>query len=475
MQFPTLRARLMAAYTGLIIVGFGLFSILAGRQIAVAAQEDFANSLEAQASLVARALSGPVEHFMEGEARQSDVMDVLRYYADQTGAQLTLIDMTGRAWLTSSGEPPLENLMAYPEIVAASHKHIVREYRQDTSGTRTLYVAAAVVEDGRVLSVVQLAAPTSVVQTSILQRWAVLGGGVLAITLLALAASIVLSTSLTRPLEELRHSVQRVSEGDFSHRLPADRRDEIGHLAAAFNHMAAQVQSMLEEQRAFASNAAHELRTPLTTVLLRTEALQNEAISEATCRQYIREIDDEVRRLSGLVEDLILLSRLDAGRIDLGHEQIDLSRFARRLVGNLTPQAEAQQIKLVLDAPADLPVIQVGLSHLQVVFRNLLDNALKYTSKGGQVTWKLGVQGGHIHSIITDTGHGIAPDDLPHLTQRFYRADRSHTRIVSGVGLGLSLVRSIVEMYGGEVRIDSPGVGKGTSVLVRWPLHLETE
>jgi signal transduction histidine kinase len=469
MRWFSLRTRLLLAYAGLIILGFGGLALLAGRQIETSAREDFGETVEAQTLLVARGLVEPIEEFKEGTIRQADVADVVDAFASQVDAHIILVDLSGRPWLDSAGLPPLDNFLTYPEVVAALDERVIHEIRPDDDGNETYFAAAPVVHDGEIMTVVRVAKPVSGVNVAIRQRWGVLGAGVLALTLVALAASILLSTSLTNPLTQLRNSALRLSEGDFSKRLPDNRRDEFGQLATTFNYMAGQIESMIEEQRAFAANAAHELRTPLTTIRLRSEALQQGQLDEALRDQYIAEIDREVRRLAGLVDDLILLSRIESGRAELGREQIDLSRFARSLIREFEPLAEAKCTTLTLDAPAGLPPLRASLNHLRVVFRNLLDNALKYTPEGESVTWTVREGEGCLCATIVDTGRGIDADDLPHLFQRFYRADKAHTRATLGTGLGLSLVRSIVELYGGEITLGSPGIGKGTTVTVRWP------
>jgi signal transduction histidine kinase len=469
MMWFSLRTRLLLAYAGLIILGFGGLALLAGRQIETSAREDFGETVEAQTLLVARGMVEPIESFKEGSIGQGDVADLVAMFADQVDAHVILVDLTGRPWLDSDGLPPLDNFLSNPEVVAALDRRVIHEIRPDANGEDAYFSAAPVVHDGEILTVVQVAKPVSGVNVAIRQRWGVLGAGVLALTLVALAASILLSTSLTNPLTQLRNSALRLSEGDFAKRLPDNRRDEFGQLATTFNYMAGQIESMLEEQRAFAANAAHELRTPLTTIRLRSEALQQGQLDEALRKQYIAEIDREVRRLAGLVDDLIMLSRIEAGRAELGSEQIDLARFARSLIREFQSSAEAKHITLTLDAPSGLPPLRVSLNHLRVVFRNLLDNALKYTPDGESVRWAVRAEDGYLCATIVDTGRGIDADDLPHLFQRFYRADKAHTRATLGSGLGLSLVRSIVELYGGEITLSSPGVNRGATVTVKWP------
>ncbi len=332
------------------------------------------------------------------------------------------------------------------------------------------YAAAPIQYKSRVVAVIQLAAPLSAAQSLVWERWLALGGAVLAVTAVAGLAAFWLSTTLTRPLAQLQQAALQIAQGNFSQRLSETRQDEIGEVARAFNHMTGQVEAMIEEQRAFASNASHELRTPLTTIRLRSEALRDGSLDAATAQQYAAEIDDEVKRMGNLVQDLMMLSRLDSGRLEAGREQIDSIRLARQLLAEIKPQADSRSIILQLDAPAALPLVTAGQAHLAIVFRNLLSNALKYTPDSGQITWEIQANGETIHHTISDTGQGVAADDLPHVFDRFYRADKSRSRAVPGVGLGLSLVRMIVEFYGGAVRMESEGMGRGTAVYVTWPI-----
>lgn len=470
-----LRTRLFLTYTALLIVGLGGLALLAGRQIERGAVEDYEQSLVSQVALVARGLRDGVEEFGEGDTGQGALLQTVRTYTSDVAANVLLIDASGRAWLSSGDDLPAENLSSQPEVAAALERQTTYDTRDDDGGQMRVYAAAPIVEDGRVLSVVRLDAPVTAAQPLIAQRWLELGGGVLLLILLNLGASTWLSVSLTRPLDRLRRTALRMAEGDLSQRLPTDRQDEIGQLSVAFNHMAGQVEAMLEEQRAFASNASHELRTPLTTIRLRSEALREGALDEETARQYIEEIDDEVRRLGRLVEDLLMLSRLDSGRTQRGEQEVDVGRLARHLLQTYASKAADAGLRLTLDVAPDLPTVTAGLNHLRIVFRNLLDNAIKYTPTGGTVSWSLRQEEDTLHAVIADTGRGVAAGDLPHLFERFYRADKARTRDVPGTGLGLALVRGLVEAYGGRIALSSAGVGQGARVEVWWPLRLPAQ
>jgi signal transduction histidine kinase len=199
--------------------------------------------------------------------------------------------------------------------------------------------------------------------------------------------------------------------------------------------------------------------------------LRYEPLDQATTQQYIAEIDDEVMRLGALIEDLTLLSRFDAGRAELGESEIDMSRFAASIKQRMNASAGAKSIKIVVDAPETILPVHASLNHLTVVFRNLIDNAIKYTPQAGHITWTLQAGIGGVVNIIQDTGRGIDPRHVPHLFERFYRADSAHSRETPGTGLGLSLVKSIVEAYGGKITVASTGHDKGTTITILWPYH----
>jgi signal transduction histidine kinase len=447
----------------------------------------------------------------------SDVQARLRLLAGQLQLPLVLLDPRGRVLIDSSDKTPQGEVLQTPEIMAALANGAAPAIRSGPHGEPTLFTAAPIVDDGRVLGVIQMAQPMNTLYAPVQRRWGALAIGVSLLALLAVAVGSLLAASLTRPLAAMRDAAMRVAAGDFSRRLPAGRQDEIGQVATAFNHMADQVQTMLDEQRAFAANASHELRTPLTTIRLRSEALRNSALfsetqanpvlhreahdsealniaplnsatfddatfddaidhpslDRALARQYIVEIDEEAARMSSLVEDLILLARLDAGRGTVGDNQIDMARLARGLLREFEAAPEAEQITFTLDAPADLPVITASLNHLRVLLRNLLSNAVAYTPPGGAITCTLQANNAWLTLTVADSGQGIAPADLPHVTERFFRADRAHTRAIKGSGLGLTLVQSIVNCYQGQLEITSPGSGQGTTVRVRLPLQLQ--
>lgn len=485
-----IRARLVLASVGILIIGFGILTYVAGSQIAAATRADYEARMVDTIQLVSRGVSPYISRDFDVNNPSEDLLTSVQSYENDLNGEISIFDIAG-----GGQTPGRTSYRDMPEIETAMRGEVVVVERQDQGGNATLYTATGIHtgpdadnppnsdstpdfgghggdNDGFEPIIIQLSVPLSALQAVIFQRWLVLCLVFLGVLIVSAGVALLVARSIINPLYALRESAIRLSHGDLDHRVEAMSKDEIGAVADAFNEMATKLQSMLEEQRAFASNTSHELRTPLTTIRLRSEAMRyDEHLDDATKSQYISEIDDEVRRLGALVEDLTLLSRFDAGRAELGASQIDMRRFASSMERQMLPYAQAREVRLCVRVPEGdaILAVYVGLNHLTVVFRNLLDNAIKYTPSGGEVEWFItsGVDG--VTSIIKDNGQGIDAETLPHLFERFYRADKARSRDVPGTGLGLALVKSIVDAYGGTISIESAGLHHGTTVTVYLP------
>jgi signal transduction histidine kinase len=474
----SIHTRLMIMSIGIILVGFSGLTLIAGSQIATAARVDYEQQLQDKVRLIAQDIGARIGNQDMSHLSSSQQNSLLQEFASQVDGKLALYILDQPPSDQRQHPPdgrnhgPAGSFSSMPEVEAAIHGGGALDERKNSAGQDTLYVAAPITLTGKngIAAVLQLAVPASDFVATIIQRWLILGVSFALLTTCGLLAAWMLSRSITRPLEQLRTSALRLSQGDFSQRVKFPWNDEITEVAQAFNEMARQVQSMLEEQRAFASNTSHELRTPLTAIRLRTEALRyDNTLDETTARQYIEEIDDEVVHLSNLVQELILLSQFEAGRAEVGHEQIDVVRMASSLILEFAPLAQTKQIELMLVEPKTSALIIANMSHLTMVFRNLLDNALKYTPGHGSVRWTIQIEEHEVAHTIQDSGQGIPEQALPHLFERFYRADKARSRDIPGTGLGLAIVKTIVDFYHGRIEIESAGINQGTTVHVYWP------
>ena len=235
--------------------------------------------------------------------------------------------------------------------------------------------------------------------------------------------------------------------------------------------MIARLQAAFERQRQFTADASHELRTPLAVMRGDIEiALRRERKPE-DYRNVLTSNLEEIIRLSRLVEDLLMLARADVGQAVLQREPMDLDELCAQVIEYLTPLAEENEQRLRYHAPATSPLnVNADAQRIKQLLLNLLDNALKYTPAGGNITLTLTSEAPDAILTVADTGRGIPADDLPHIFDRFFRHSRSTSdKTVQGFGLGLSIVRWIVHSHGGKISAAST-LGKGTKFTVRLPL-----
>lgn len=217
----------------------------------------------------------------------------------------------------------------------------------------------------------------------------------------------------------------------------------------------------------FLTNVSHELRTPLASIKLMLETV-TESEDEEAAKIFLPQVLGQVDRLTALVQRLLEQARVESGELVLRIDEIDLEEVARPIVQSFGPQAAAKNVTLEL-RPARPAIVEADEQRLSQVFVNLIDNALRFTPEAGSVTVTLDVKDGYALICVADTGMGIAYKDLPYVFERFYVADRSRTRGVSGAGLGLSIVKQIVEAHHGTVQVEST-LGTGTKFTVSIPM-----
>jgi signal transduction histidine kinase len=246
--------------------------------------------------------------------------------------------------------------------------------------------------------------------------------------------------------------------------------EEVRELARAFNGMLARVEASQRSQKDFVANVSHELKTPLTSIQGFAQAIiDGTADSPEACEQAALVIHEEAARMHRLAVDLLDLARLDAGTAEWSHAPVDVRSVLLALETRIRPMALSKGI--VLDvSKAEGPLVVVGDGdRLAQVFSNLVDNALKFTQRGGQVSMKADMDNGQVRVAICDTGRGILPEDIPHIFDRFYQADTARGGGTEhGAGLGLAIAREVTEAHGGRIIVRS-AVGQGTEFVVYLP------
>ncbi len=288
----------------------------------------------------------------------------------------------------------------------------------------------------------------------------------------ALAALIVgalLLRQLTVPLRQLARATEQIASGNSGPgpRLPVYSQDELGQLSAAFNRMAARLDTSEQLRRQMTADIAHELRTPLTVIEGNLQAVLD-GIYEPT-PQMIASLHEESQLLSRIINDLRDLSLAEAGELRLNRQATDLRGLIRRVIAVFKPQLQHKKIQLVLDVPEESLIADCDSERIAQVLLNLLSNAQRYTPDGGKIHVRLVRQNEDALVSVSDTGPGIAPQDLPYVFERFWRADRSRARGSGGSGLGLAIAKQFIEAHGGRVWVESPPQ-QGTTFTFSLPL-----
>jgi signal transduction histidine kinase len=310
----------------------------------------------------------------------------------------------------------------------------------------------------------------------------------------ALAAALVLSARLTAPIRALRDEALRFGKGEFDRRLAAPGNPELRPLADAMNAMAAQLQDYtgsLERKVAektaeietanrhkseFLANVSHELRTPLNAILGFSEALDERLFGELNARQaqYVRDIHDSGRHLLALINDLLDLSKVEAGRLDLEPAPVDVPALVEGAMQMVAARASAAGVRLTVDIEPDVGVWRGDARRLHQILLNLLSNAVKFTPAGGDVRVRAAHAAGGLAIAVADTGVGIAPEQMQRLFAPFAQARSRGLRGEEGTGLGLALSRRLAELHGGRLQVDS-APGRGSTFTLWLPAQAPME
>ena len=274
--------------------------------------------------------------------------------------------------------------------------------------------------------------------------WACLGALVLAVAL-----SFFLMRHVLAPLTRMAQTTQKIAAGNFSVHVPIGSRDEIGRLAQAFNRMTDSLQKLESLRRSLMIDVAHELRTPLTNMRGYLEALADGVLPPST--ETLSLLQKETMRLVQLVEDVLRLARADAAKSTLAFEKVDLGRAVRAAMEPFTNAFDRKELNIDLQMPSEGVFLAADPNRIARVLRNLIDNIALYTPDKGEVRIAITSDTDHARIDLVNTVRQLVPEDVPFIFERFYRGEKSRSRQHGGAGIGLAIVKELVEAHGGAV------------------------
>lgn len=469
-----LRARLMFTFLLLIIISLGLFIARVGSLLSASRFAETQRDQEGRVILISSATEELLEKLRAGQLDFVGLEQAVNALAAEINQPIVVLDSQGRTLVDQAhpqiGEP---RDAKQPEVLAALQGNISRDIRFDPDGqVSALYTAAPIRHDQDLLGVVRIKLAMSTIDATNRMMWFTLVGAGSLAALGTILISLWFAQSLVKPIRELTQGATALAEGDLRTRIRIRAAKELEQLAAAFNFMADRLSRVMEDQRAFVADAAHELRTPLTTIRLRAEALREGANDNPQVAvKFLEDIESETDRLSRLVDQLIDLSRIETGLIEPRREPVSMPEIAQGVAAGMEERARQQQVTVQVENAVQTPRISADPDQMRQIFFNLIGNAVKFTPVGGtvRVNWTIEKRANELVTTVRDTGIGIGAGDLPHIFDRFYRADKARARATGGAGLGLAIVKSIIDAHGGRVWAESEK-DKGTAIIFALPI-----
>lgn len=491
-MFRSLRARLVASYSlivflCLILAGSAFVYMLRDyqRQIKLNQIADLALPITWQVRLLERAgaSSDQMASFLRDRATEQQIRILL---VDPTG---TVVDDTnstlrGRQVQIGGGHestrpappdvPQISVIQSDDGLVLITASGRASSPSTDRFVNRTPYYS------------VVLAVPEQSLTASWIELAPSLSFAALVSLIVSIAVAFLLSRSISGPIAAVTRASEEMARGNYAQHISVTGSDEVGRLAESFNHMAKQVDVSHRTLRDFLANVSHELRTPLTSIQGFSQAIvDGTATSPQDLRGSAEIINEESARMRRLVEDLLLLSKIESGQMPMSLEQIDLRELLRACVKRASTQAQQHEVSLSLHADEPGPIVG-DEGRLEQLFRNLLDNAIKHTPAGGEIEARLetssaptangkapGDKGVRRYEVsIRNSGSYISPEDQERIFERFYQVDKARTRNGDGSGLGLAIASEIAHAHGASISVSSEQE-TGTTFRISFPPRAE--
>ncbi len=417
----------------------------------------------------ANILSGHIalSDYLTDTEKAAEFIEDLEQTSSQGDFRIIVTDETGLV-VNDSNKTEIGKMYLIPEIVEAlDNKDVAKE-----QANGSIYAVASIVnDDGEKIGVVLI----SDMPTDITQKMEDIRKQIYTLTavIIFIVISIVMffAQMITKPLEQMVGVIRKIADGHLDQRIPTTgmSNNEIREVTEAVNNMAEKLQQVDISRQQFVSNVSHELKTPLSSIKVLSESiLLNADAPKEMYVEFLQDITSEVDRMTEIINDLLTLVRLDQKEIPVNFKDENLNLLVQEVIKRLLPLAEHNKITLTYEQSQDV-VAQVDATKLTLAVSNLVENAIKYTDEGGSVKVTLDCDHQNAFLTVTDTGIGMAEEELGKIFDRFYRIDKTRDRQTGGTGLGLSITHSTVLLHDGSIKVSSKE-NEGTTFVVRIPL-----
>ncbi|MDI3535444.1 MAG: hypothetical protein PWQ82_1809 [Thermosediminibacterales bacterium] len=466
-MFSGLRWKISVTYLLIIILVEGLSGIFLDRSITNYYINNAKIGYFTQANILANVLS---ESFKKNS---EDPDTIVKEYGRQIDGRVLYLDKNGKVVADSFDTMEFEGAtIKHQEVLSALRGEGDARIHYLPGDGWVMYVSVPVLLFHRVVGAVLLSVSIgSVVRSLTAIRFQLFIISVI-IGISVMILSMFFAGVLTKPIKQLTIAAKRVAKGNLRTRVEINSRDELGQLAEAFNTMGEELERYDQNQKKFIANASHELRSPLSSIKVLVESLINDNSSNISLyKEFLSDIDNEITRLSQLVNDLLDLARMDKIR-NINRERVYIRELAEHVLDGIFPLAKSKGVKLSLKNNIRKDGFLLDKERISQMLWNLLDNAVKYTPEGGRVEINLYETNKDLVIEVSDTGIGIPEEEIDRIFKRFTRVDRARSRDSGGTGLGLALVKEIVNLHKGKIYVKSQ-LKMGSTFTVYLPKHWE--
>ncbi len=403
---------------------------------------------------------------------QNTVAAAVSEFEDLNVTRLIITDSAGKAIYDS--QPNYTGTVYYavfPEIITALNANDVFYWKVE-NGAMLSRAATPVYAYDTLIGCVYMTEHDSVQGTLISTLQNSMLGITAALEIIVIVFSVLFSNTYSRRMRKIMNSIRTVRKGDYSHKLEISGNDELNSLSNEFNDLISRLQTSENKRSQFVSDASHELKTPLASIKLLSDSILQNNMDVETIKEFVGDIGKEADRLNRMSQKLLSLSKTEM-QSEGNNEITYIAPTIERVIRMLSENARNNNISIIKELDDDCPILILEDDLSQIIF-NLLENGIKYNRTNGTLEIILRQIDGRAILKITDTGIGIPEDSLSHIFERFYRVDKARSRSTGGSGLGLSIVRNMVEKNKGRISVEST-VGVGTTFTLSFPVFCAEE
>jgi signal transduction histidine kinase len=447
----------------LIIIVIALF--IAGLLMSQLVRDAYLDDNKAQLLQISDDVGASVSYYYRGLLTKADVARRMATKASENSVVVWITNWDGTAFMVADQEQTKvgsADLRTYYDDMLNELEQgnivVMTTQNDNVFGTPVMTVARPIIEDGTIINYVFVHKQLSQIDASLVDIYMQILLSVAISAALGIVLTYIFTRNILRPLTVVNKGAQQLSKGNFDIYLEVKSTDEIGQFADTFNTLAQDLKKHESTRESFVANVSHELRSPLTSIQGLLQAVLDGTVKQDDAEHYLNIVLGETKRLSLLISDLLDLARIESGQFPMKIEEVDINEMIRRALIMFESKIDAKKLEVEVLISDDRVFVYADPNRLAQVLQNVIDNAVKFAGEGGRLRISTLLTDVSVFVSINNSGEVIGREDLPYVFDRFYKADKAHTREKEGTGIGLSLVRKILSEHRQKIWVESDEV-----------------